>query len=47
MTWTGLAVAQKIRHTSGTVLTAFSTFTGKALPRKIRNVWPAPMACAF
>ena len=26
--WAGLAVAQKIRQTSGTILTAFNTLTG-------------------
>src|SRR6266852_1429851 len=37
-----------MRQTSGTARTAASTLTGKnPSPRKIRKVWPAPMANAF
>ena len=43
----GLAVAQKIRQTSGTVLTALSTLTGKPPVRKMMKQCPAPMARAF
>src|SRR3989304_3659689 len=46
-TSTVLAVAQKIRQTSGTALTAFSTLIGKALPSRIRKTWPAPIAWAL
>src|SRR6516164_3129364 len=37
-----------MRQTSGTARTAASTLTGKKpSPRKIRKVWPAPMASAL
>src|ERR1700722_18241469 len=37
-----------MRQTSGTARTAASTLTGKKpSPRKIRKVWPAPMAKAL
>src|SRR2546428_13602593 len=37
-----------MRQTSGTARTAASTLTGKnPSPRKIRKVWPAPMANAL
>src|SRR6516162_867227 len=37
-----------MRQTSGTARTAASTFTGKnPSPRKIRKVWPAPIANAL
>jgi len=46
-TSTGLAVAQKTVHTSGTDLTGFSTLTGKPSRSKITNECPAAIARAF
>src|SRR5690348_9878596 len=44
ITSTGLAVAQKIEHTSGMFCTTFSRFMGYALRRMRTNTCPAPRA---
>src|SRR6266567_1424208 len=47
ITSTGLAVAQKIEHTSGMFCTTFSRFMGYALRRMRTNTCPALRAWAF
>jgi hypothetical protein len=43
-----LAVAQKMRQTSGTIFSVFSTLSGwKPSPRKMMKLWPVPRAVAF
>ena len=44
---TGLALAQKIVHTSGTALSGLRTFTGKPSRSSTTNECPAATAAAF
>jgi hypothetical protein len=47
MTSVALAVAQKMLQTSGTWRRAGKTLMGKQFLKKMRKLWPAPMASAF